>query len=235
MYRLLCWKELFLDLLFPRRCVGCGAEGSLLCGSCLETSPRIEPPFCPRCGEPAKVETLCARCRQGLWALDGLRSLFPFQGVIRRAIHALKYENIRALAAPLSQLLEEYLRAHPMSAEILIPVPLHLKQLHRRGYNQAALLAQRLSGLAQLTLEENYLVRWRDTPPQARIPGAEERRVNISGAFRCRDRRHEGAHILLLDDVCTTGSTLEACADALKEAGAASVWGLTLARETNPG
>ena len=112
-----------------------------------------------------------------------------------------------------------------------MPVPLHHKRLRERGYNQAGLLAGELSEFIAMPVIENSLIRKRNTPPQARTANAEIRRDNVAGAFTCPDRKLEGKRVLLIDDVCTSGATLDSCAAALKAAGAVSVWGLTLARE----
>jgi ComF family protein len=135
------------------------------------------------------------------------------------------------MAAPLAQLLAEYLHSHPMIGEVLVPVPLHPKRLRQRGYNQASLLAKELSKIIGLPVEEDALLRVQDVVPQARTKSAAERRQNVRHAFAC-NKNMEGKQILLIDDVCTTGATLDACAIALKTAGASSVWGLTAARES---
>jgi ComF family protein len=135
------------------------------------------------------------------------------------------------MAAPLAQLLAEYLHSHPMIGEVLVPVPLHPKRLRQRGYNQASLLAKELSKIIGLPVEEDALLRVQDVVPQARTKSATERRQNVRHAFAC-EKNMAGKQILLIDDVCTTGATLDACAIALKTAGASSVWGLTITRET---
>lgn len=163
--------------------------------------------------------------------IKGIRSVFRFEGAVRQAILSFKYRNVKALAAPLAQLMEEYLCAHPLPVDSLIPVPLHPRRLRERGYNQSSLLARELSRLASLPLVEGSLLRLKNTPPQARTKSAEERHSNVASAFSCRDQRLEGRHILLIDDVCTSGATLDSCAATLKAAGVTSVWGLTLARE----
>jgi len=130
----------------------------------------------------------------------------------------------------LSQLLAKYLSSHPLKGEVLVPVPLYPKRLRERGYNQASLLAKELGRLVGLPTVEDTLIRVKDAVPQARTRSAIERRQNVQDAFAC-NQRLEGRQILLIDDVCTTGATLDACASALKAAGAGSVWGLTVARE----
>jgi len=163
--------------------------------------------------------------------IDGICSLFRFEGLIRRAIHELKYNNFKALGPPLACLLAEYLKARPLPREVLVPVSLHPRRLRERGYNQSSILAWELGGLVDLPVMEGSLLRLRDTPAQARAATAEVRRRNVAEAFACRDGKLEGKEVLLIDDVCTTGATLDSCAVALKKAGAGSVWGLILARE----
>ncbi len=150
---------------------------------------------------------------------------------MRQAIHQLKYQNLRALVVPLAKLMQEYLTANPVPGEVLVPVPLHKKRLRERGYNQSGLLAQKLGRLSNLPVVDDCLIRQRHTPPQVRTSTVEERWHNIATAFVCRDSRLQGKQVLLIDDVSTSGATLDACAAALKASGAISVWGLVMARE----
>ena len=225
------FKTSILDLLFPPRCVGCGASGSFLCSPCQSTMPHLPPPLCARCGKSLPSGTLCYECKNHPLQIEGIRSLFPYNGVARQAVLQFKYQNVKALAAPLAKLMREFLSAHPLPADTLIAVPLHPRRLRERGYNQSSLLSMELGKLSSLPIVEGALLRIKNTPPQTKTNSAEERRKNVAGAFICRDRRVAGRRILLIDDVCTSGATLNACATALKTAGATSVWGLTLARE----
>jgi ComF family protein len=224
-------KTAILDILLPLQCVGCGREGNLLCPSCSESLPRVRLPLCQRCGAAVNEGNLCPSCLSYPLSIDRIRSPFMFQGVIRQAILQFKYRHLKTMAAPLAQLLAEYLHSHPMMGELLVPVPLHPRRLRRRGYNQACLLAQELGKLTGLPVAEDALIRVRDAVPQARTKSAAERRQNVRHAFACPGAL-DGVQVLLIDDVCTTGATLDACAIALKSAGASSVWGLTVARET---
>jgi ComF family protein len=224
-------KGTALDLLFPRWCVGCGREGDFICPSCLQSLPRITPPLCPRCGLPQSSAKICPACAEWEAEIDGIRSPFRFDGVVRQAIHELKYRNLRAIAGLFARLLNDYLIANPLPGEVLMPVPLHPKRFRERGYNQSQLLAQELAKLNKLPLIDDCLIRARHSPPQARTANASERRTNVADAFACRDRRLKGKAVLLIDDVSTSGATLDGCARALKEGGATSVWGLVLARE----
>ena len=220
-----------LDLLFPRWCVGCGKEGSFICHSCRQSLPRIMPPVCPKCGRPQSSGILCPDCVGWQAEIDGIRSPFRFDGVMRQAIHQLKYRSLRALAAPLAELLRDYIITNPVPAEVMVPVPLHQKRLRERGYNQSALLARELGKLTSLPVVDDCLVRQQHAPPQARTANVDERRRNVAGVFACRNQRVRDKQVLLIDDVSTSGATLDACAAALKAAGAASVWGLVMARE----
>lgn len=150
---------------------------------------------------------------------------------MREAIYQLKYQNLKGLTAPLAQLLYDYLKASPMPGEILVPVPLHQKRIRERGYNQATLLARELSKLSNLPMVDDCLVRQRFTPPQARTANVKQRQDNVTEAFVCRNEKLQNKQVLLIDDVSTSGATLNACAEAVKTAGATSVWGLALARE----
>ena len=224
-------KGMALDLLFPRWCIGCGKEGGFLCSSCSQSLPRILPPLCPRCGRPQSDSILCPSCVLWRAEIDSIRPPFRFDGLIRQVIHQLKYRNLRALAAPLAQLLQDYLIANPVPGEVLVPVPLHKKRLRERGYNQSSLLARELGKLIDLPVVDDYLIRQRHASPQARTPTVDERKSNVADAFVCRDNRLRDKQILLVDDVSTSGATLDACAGALKAAGTTSVWGLALAKE----
>ncbi|MFC1958022.1 double zinc ribbon domain-containing protein [Chloroflexota bacterium] len=223
-------RGMALDLLFPQWCVGCGKEGSLICPSCLKSLPKVTPPLCPRCGRPQLSGILCPSCVSWQADIDGVRSPFRFDGVMRQAIYQLKYKNLRALAVPLAQLLKDYLITAPIPGEVLMPVPLHKKRLRERGYNQSGLLARELGKLTGLPIADDCLIRHRPTPPQARTSTVDERQSNVADAFAC-NQSLGGKQVLLIDDVSTSGATLNACAAPLKAAGATAVWGLALARE----
>ena len=223
-------KTAFLDLLFPLQCLGCGKEGTLLCPSCRDSLPRVRVPYCRACGAPVREGIVCPTCAGYPLAIDGIRSVLLFEGTVRQAIHQLKYRRLKAMAVPLGQLMADFLHAHPLPHDILIPVPLHSRRLRQRGYNQAALLAHEVGKLTGLPVVEDRLVRQRDTIAQARTATALERRANVRDAFVSR-KTPDGECVLLIDDVCTTGATLDACAIALKNTGAGPVWGLTAARE----
>ena len=224
-------SEQVLDLLFPPRCVGCKTEGSFLCPTCLDQASRLKSPLCSLCGEPISPPfRLCSHCQQSPLKIYGIYAPFIYQEVIKDAIQDLKYNNVKALAAPLARILAGYLETTSIQADVIVPVPLHWRRLRERGYNQAALMARELGKNLGWAVEERELRRTRYTKTQVRGANREQRRTNVRGAFDCRGRAVEGKRVLLVDDVCTTGSTLEACAMALRQGGATAIWGLTLAR-----
>ncbi len=222
-----------LDLLFPPQCVVCHTDGTLLCEACLAAFPPLHPPICQLCGRPVRSTGICQLCRRSKPLIDGIRSSILFDGPARESIHQFKYNNRPALAIPLAQPMADYWQAHPRSVDIITAVPLHVARQRERGYNQANLLAREFGRLIDRPVATGLLRRTRHTPAQVGLNAA-ERRANVAGAFCCTDSLKpfdlEGRHILLVDDVCTTGATLEACSVALKAAGAGAVWGLTLAR-----
>ncbi len=218
-------------MLFPKWCVGCGKEGEFICCSCREGLVRVSPPLCPQCCRPQPSSRLCPSCLSWKAAIDGIRSPFRFEGIIREAILQLKYRNLSALSETLAELLSDFPTTNPMPGEVLVPVPIYRKRLRERGYNPSSLLAQKLSKLTSLPMVDHSLTRQRHALPQTQTKTVAERRNNVAGAFTCRDQRLTDRQVLLIDDVATSGATLDACAVALKATGASSVWGLTLARE----
>ena len=229
--RLVKIKKVALDLLFPKWCISCGREGELICSSCIRLLPWIMPPICPLCGEPRINGALCPRCVNWQAKIGGIRAPFRFDGIVRKAVHQLKYRNLRALAIPLAKLLADYIDANPISGEVLVPIPLHKKRIKERGYNQSGLLARELGRIINLPVVDDCLIRIRHTLPQVKTSVVDERRINVADAFDCRDSRLRNKQVILIDDVATSGATLDACAVALKAKGAVSVWGLVLARE----
>lgn len=223
-------RSRFVNLLFPPRCVGCGRVGAWLCGECTSQIPRVEPPVCPRCGNAVPAEGLCTRCRTSPLQIDSIRSVVYLEGVLRHAVHLLKYEGRTVLAEPLGGMMAAYWPEHPMPADVVVPVALHPTRFRERGYNQSALLAREMARRVGLVVDEHTLVRCRATAPQVELK-ARQRRENVRDAFVCSGEALAGKQVLLVDDVCTTGATLEACAIALREQGGArAVRALTLAR-----
>lgn len=224
--------------LFPRACWGC--ENDLqdhekgLCGECLTRVIRWRGLSCRICGVPLPDGgARCWVCRRRRRSFRFCRSAGLFEGVLRRAVLALKYGHrddlAPALCVPLIRVFKE--RAELQNNQCVIPVPLHFLKRHGRGFNQAELLGRGLAEGVGVPLVSGVLVRRRWTWAQARL-GRDQRKTNVAGAFAVRTPDViRGKRILLVDDVCTTGATLESCAEALKQAGARSVDALTLARD----
>jgi competence protein ComFC len=219
-----------IDLLFPARCAVCGNSGSFLCRDCRASLPVAGQPRCEVCWQPSHAQ-LCGRCAQSPPAFSGLRSPYVFGGGARELVHALKYQHQAVLAEPMAELLCSFLADSPLPADVLVPAPLFPRRKRIRGYNQSTLLAEALGRQLALPVDERTLVRARSTVSQAKTRSVDERRSNVREAFRCRDGQLAGKRVLLIDDVSTTGATLDACARALGESGAASVWALTFAHE----
>ena len=220
-----------LDLLLPIACGGCGREGDLFCSACRASTPMMPAPRCPHCDRPLPAgDARCFQCaRRPLRHLAGLRTDYAYTGPLRRAILALKYHSLHALAEPLGELLVATWERRRLSVDLVVPIPLHQRRERSRGFNQAALLSQLVASDCGIPIAADGLVRLRDTPPQARAANEQARQAQVAGAFAARSDM-AGQTVLLVDDVCTTGATLDAAALACHAAGARQVWGLVLAR-----
>jgi ComF family protein len=231
------WAGL-IDLVYPPRCVACGAAGGYLCLRCLEQCARVGPLLCRRCGEPADTGsgasarvagTTCAACLRCPPDFDLARSLFVYDGPIREAVHALKYRGRRAVAACLGRLLaESESDATIAGVTCVVPVPLHPGRLVTRGFNQAELLARPLAARLGVRCLTHALRRVRQEQSQTTLQ-ARARRANVEHAFVPGAVTAAGT-VLLVDDVFSTGATASACARVLLDGGAEQVRVLTLAR-----
>lgn len=218
-----------INWLFPPECVVCGADNYSICKSCLDKINFIQDPVCQICGAPLRVGTLCKECRRQSPSFDILRSVAFYEGTIRKAIHQLKYQRNFTLGQPLANLLYHKVSALNWSADLVIPVPLSRKRKAQRGFNQAAVLAFWLSLLLECKFAPQGLFRSQETSSQVGL-SAYERRQNVENAFIANFEQVKGKQILLVDDVATTGATLNACAKALKIANADKVLAITLAK-----
>ena len=226
-----------LDLLFPPLCLGCrGAVGQAgFCAACWSALTFLDGPGCACCGLPFAValegETFCAGCLAKPPAFDKARAILAYDDNSRSAILALKHADRLDLVPGFSRWLSRTGRSLLEDCDMIVPVPLHRFRLWRRRYNQSAELARRLAGDWKRGYAPFALIRARATASQGAMNGAKARRRNVLGAFKVPDpAKVQGKRVLLLDDVLTTGATVEACARALKRAGAEQVHVLVLAR-----
>ncbi|HZT05921.1 MAG TPA: ComF family protein [Chloroflexota bacterium] len=225
------WWQVALDVLLPPRCVGCGRRGADVCDACVAALRPLGAHTCPRCSAHSPGGRPCGSCGRRLGHLRAVIAAHPYQGTIRAAILAFKYRSRTRLAPFLVAALEPGLARRPLAVDVVAPVPLSPARLAQRGFNQAELLARPLAASQGWPLDAALLVRTRETPQQTRLSSG-ERWLNLAGAFAVRDPASVvDRRVLLVDDVCTTGATLEACAAPLVRAGAAGVWALVVARD----
>ena len=203
--------------------------GSWLCERCRDRIRRLEEPLCRRCGVELESAQKQCGCRGRLKALARLRSAVAYEGPIELAVQRFKYDGWRRLAGPLAVLLAERIAIEGLAAQWVLPVPLHPDRRRQRGFNQADLLARELRRRLGLGRPPGELVRTRATPPQV---GHDRlwRLENVRGAFEWHGGDLAGRSLLLIDDVATTGATLDACAAALRASGSGSVIGASVAR-----
>ena len=235
-------REGALDLLYPPHCASCGIrllEGGhgnssgveRLCTECLVTI--LPPPEhrCPVCSHPMEGLLMCSNCDGRRWHLSVIVAACRYEGTVRELIQRFKYGRDQTLALPLGDLLMRALgdpRLQGVSFDAVVPVPLHPRREREREFNQSALLASRIAKRLGIPAR-NLLKRTRATAPQAGFDRA-ARMKNLEGAFALRMKLPPDASLLLVDDVSTTGSTLDACAALLMEEGASEVCAVTVAR-----
>jgi competence protein ComFC len=219
---------MMLDWLYPPACAGCGAAGQRWCTNCQTNTLDIGMKVCEQCGEPNHTGR-CLYCRHSPPAYTAVRSWAVYGGPVRHALHQLKYRQNLALGDSLSVHLIQLYKKLNWPVDFIVPVPLSRKRKRTRGYNQAALLARPLSLATGIEYRPNALGRIRETVSQVGLSG-QERLKNVSGAFTARPELVQGKKIMVIDDITTTGATIQHCATALLSAGAVEVYGLTVAR-----
>lgn len=229
-------KKILLDLFFPRFCVYCQREGDYLCEDCLSILEILQYQYC-LCKKPQRLPEAgkCRRCQN--LSLNGLYFTLPYQNFFtKKLIHQFKYEPFaRELAKPLASIIIAYFNLLEKSLTyykdfILVPVPLTKKRQRKRGFNQAEEISRELTKLFQISLITDCLFKIKETLPQVELPKS-ERLKSQKGVFLVKnEEKIKKRKVLLVDDVYTTGSTMEECARVLKMAGAKEVWGLAIAR-----
>src|SRR4051812_5839380 len=233
------WLDALVAVLLAPTCAACGQlllhpTRGCICPFCWASIVRLTVPLCDGCGDSLPTDTpvrLCPHCIRASTVVTRARAIGSYAGSLRDVVHALKYDGRRSVAAPLAALMREAAPEIVAACEVTVPVPLHPARRRERGFTRAGDLAWHL-GLPLV----HALRRIRRTTTQTALP-APERHANVAGAFTVtrRGRQLRGRAVLLVDDVRTTGATLDACAEALLNAGVREVCAVTAARVAPPG
>lgn len=228
-----------LDIIYPRKlsCLFCGnpiteINDFLLCRYCMSILTFIQENVCIKCGRPFSGEYangLCSECKNEKVYFDRCSSVFEFSGMVQSALHRLKYEGEREIARGIGAFMSRKLKALKWHVDIILPVPMHEKRMKERGYNQSLLLASEVARECNIDLYEGVLIRNRDTESQTHLSRM-ERVHNVKGAFDVIGKKAiQGKAVLIIDDIMTTGSTLNECSKVLKQEGAREIYCLAAA------
>jgi len=223
-----------LSLLFPESCPLCKKPSTdhhiaPICPDCWQMIHPYRGPLCQRCGKPlvSPVSSICGGCLKDEPPFKLARSFGLYEGVLKKAINLLKYQGIKRLSKPLSELILQTIEIPAVDA--VVPVPLHERRLKEREFNQSALIARHIAKRLGIPLLPDCLIKTRDTMPQVGL-SMKERAKNIKKAFEIKDRDLlNGKDIMLVDDVFTTGATVRECSKVLKKGGAGDIYVITIA------
>lgn len=225
-------KNIILSLLYPRTCCFCKAvDKTGICETCREKVVYVQEPRCKKCGKPIRQEEkeYCYDCSHRDFAFEQGKSVWLHKEPVSTSIYQFKYHNKRIYAAfyaeEMHRLYGSWMKKNGM--EVIIPVPLHRKRRRRRGYNQAEILAKYLSEKSGIPMNAKAVVRTKKTVPQKKL-NEKQRKKNLQDAFAVTDYWEGEKRVLLIDDIYTTGSTIDALAKELKKKGAENVWFLTI-------
>lgn len=229
-------KNFFIDLLFPRFCLGCSKEESWLCQDCTSILEIRNIANCPICGRRIIDFRACQSCKNKN-NLSGLFWALSYEDMlVQKLIRQFKYEPlIKELSKPLANIIISHLLLVEVDKKflqdfVLIPLPLHTKRKKWRGFDQAEELCKEIGDYFKIPVLNNALIRQRETALQAEL-GKEDRKINIKNAFMLKKQNLIfGKKIFLVDDVYTTGSTMNEAAKILKQNGVKEIWGLVIAR-----
>jgi len=215
-----------LDLLFPKFCLGCGKFGSYMCSSCFLKIHRLPYLKCPVCDRASIDGFTHPRCKKR-FGLDRLISFFPYTAVVQKAIKAIKYRYAHKVT---DDLLRYVLLPELPKQSVFIPIPLYPSRRRFRGFNQAEIIARVLSKRLGVPVRTDMLKRIRKTVPQVDMKNRQDRLSNTKGVFRVNKLPMQENPIILIDDVYTTGATMQSACEELKHVGVRNVWGLTIAQ-----
>lgn len=220
----------FIDVVYPPECGGCELKGTKWCSACHSEIKKLSFPICKICGAEFNLENEpCPGCTNNTPQYTSLRSFGYFDGSLRNAIHKLKYRKDIGLGLVFAEMLKNLMSYYSIEINLVLPVPLSKARFRQRGYNQAAIIAYPFSISSDLSYSAKALFRTRETRTQIDL-SREARKLNVKNAFWANEKIVNNKTILLIDDVVTTGSTLNSCATALFTAGANQVHCMTVAR-----
>jgi competence protein ComFC len=219
-----------VDWLFPPECASCQRANFVFCPSCEDQAVLITGPVCNVCGTPTPLpKTICIKCLTNPPLFSGMRSWALYETSVREAIHSLKYKNNIPLAFYFSKKLIPIIQKENWELDTVVPVPLYKSHFKERGFNQSALISRPIAHFFGTTLSLNGLQRIRETSPQFSL-SSKERYANVKDAFSGNAATLNEKTVLLVDDIITTGATIENCTKALLAAGAKKVYCLSVAR-----
>ncbi len=218
-----------IDWVYPPACGGCEKPGVRWCADCQAQVTAPNGQLCPLCGQKESHGSICSICHQSNPGCMDVRSWGMFQGPLREAVHRLKYQRDIGLAESFTTKLVDLLVELGWNVNMVTAVPLSRQRLKQRGYNQAGLLGWPLAKALRVSFASQAVARIRNTGTQVGL-SIKERQLNVGNAFRADPHMVRGKDVLIIDDVLTTGATMQACARSIVEAGAHSVYGMTLAK-----
>ena len=225
--------EILLDMLYPKKCPLCHQilkeKNSLVCPDCFQKAMPMKEPLCMKCGRPVRMEEeYCQDCRSGVHHFTEGRSIFPYGEIWRQSLVRFKYYGCREYGDFYAKAISIYGRKYleRWKPQLIVPVPLHSRKKRMRGFNQAAYLAERVSCFTGIPWSDNLVIKIRNTKSQKKL-NASQRKKNLRNAYLVT-RKITGFSVLVVDDVYTTGSTMDAMAMCLQGAGAKDVYFLTV-------
>ncbi len=231
-----------INLFYPASCEVCGKKSDLsdeyLCKECVEKIRKRTPPFCIKCGRQLKtspqIQETCSDCRKDNLYFDKAISVFHYDDILKKLVHDFKYKKIASLVKEFSAFIVDFMDEHNIAKEsdLVLSIPMHPSRLFKREINPSHILAKNIAKKLKLQYSENLLKKTKNTPPQSKLNRL-ERLENIKHSFSLKDDGKldlNGKNILLVDDLFTTGSTVNECSKILKEARSNRVEVITLAR-----
>lgn len=218
-----------VDWIYPPVCMGCGVLGESICDVCKNNIRYLTSGLCPICGYPRNNESDCKGCGNHQPNYTQLRSLAVYEGCIKESIHQLKYQNNIGVGHLFIDELVSLILANQWQIDFVIPVPLSARRQKERGYNQSGMLAYPVALKLNLQYDDKVLIRQRETSTQVELD-ARQRQTNLQNAFITLNNKFKDKNILIMDDVITTGATINDCARAVRISGAKEVFGISLGR-----